>query len=85
MRWGHAGIKVRLNRAVLEMNGLPVARVHLSTRRPHKKGRRFGGATRMFVRFDHASAAKEVLVGSDGLSKASESSQGSAKVPPAVR
>ena len=85
LQWGHAGIKVRLSHAVLEMNGLPVARVQLSTCKPHKKGRRFEGATRLVVRFDHASAAKEGLVASDGLSKASESAQGSMQVPPAGR
>jgi len=53
MRWGHAGVKVSLESAVLEVNGLPVAQIKLSTAKTHKKGARFLGAKAIFVHFDH--------------------------------
>lgn len=58
VRWGHTGVKVDVKSALLEINGLPVAHVKLCTGRDHRKGRKFAGSKRVFVRFDHRGAVK---------------------------
>lgn len=64
VRWSHAGVRVAHDRAVLEVNGLAVARVKLSTAKSHKKGDRFEGAKNFGLRFDHMGAVKGESVSS---------------------
>ena len=64
VRWSHAGVRVAHDSAVLEVNGLAVARVKLSTAKSHKKGDRFEGAKNFDLRFDHMGAVKGESVSS---------------------
>jgi hypothetical protein len=69
VKWSHAGVRIAHESAVLEVNGLAVARVKLSTAKSHKKGERFEGAKNFSLRFDHASAVKEECLQSGLLTK----------------
>jgi hypothetical protein len=58
VRWSHAGVRVRHESALLEVNGVPLARVKLSPSKSHKKGSRFEGSKNLFLTFDHGSAVR---------------------------
>jgi hypothetical protein len=64
VRWSHAGVRIAHDSAILEVNGLAVARVKLSTGKSHKKGDRFEGAKNFSLRFDHMGAVKGESVSS---------------------
>jgi len=56
--WRHDGVLAKLQGAVLEADGLPIAVVRLSTLKPHRKGGGFAGSKKLRLHFDHASAVK---------------------------
>lgn len=58
IRWRHDGVLAKLQSAVLEADGLPVAVVRLSTLKSHKKGNGFAGSKKIRLHFDHESAVK---------------------------
>jgi hypothetical protein len=68
IRWNHRGVRIGLKTAVMEVNGVALADIKFVPARPHKKGLRFGGCRRIFVRFDHP-RSKDSHVDVDTLSK----------------
>ena len=53
MRWSHRGVRIFLKQASLEIGGVPVATIKLTTGKPHKRGKKFVGKRRFRVEFDH--------------------------------
>jgi len=74
LRWSHRGVRLEARTALLELDGLPVARVKFRSDAAHKRGRAFRGRLRHTVLFDHgAKSGQGASAARPGASEAAAS------------